>query len=54
MHELKKPHSPGSAKRFLKISHQVDSVRGENIFDTIPELKIINDMYPGIYGEQTL
>lgn len=52
MHELKKPHSPESAKRFLKISQQVDSVRDENIFEVIPELKIIDDMYPGIYRNE--
>jgi radical SAM protein with 4Fe4S-binding SPASM domain len=49
MHELKKPHSPESAKRFLSVTQQVDSVRGENIFDTIPELRVVNEMYPGIY-----
>ena len=48
-HELTKPHFPKSATKFLEITKQLDSVRNESTFDTIPELQILNDMYPGIY-----
>ena len=41
IHELEKPHDPVAAKKFLQVSKQVDDVRDENIFDVIPELKIL-------------
>ena len=43
IHELEKPFSLESAKKFLHVSQQVDNVRNENIFDVVPELKIIKD-----------
>jgi hypothetical protein len=41
IHELEKPHDPVAAKKFLHVSKQVDDVRNENIFEVIPELKIL-------------
>ena len=50
IHELKKPHNPKHAQEFLEMSNRLDKIRGENIFETIPELAVLKDMYPGIYG----
>ena len=41
IHELKKPFSSASAKRFLEITDEVDLVRNEKLFDIIPELNIL-------------
>jgi len=41
LHELTKPFSPSDAKKFIEISRQVDNLRNENIFETIPELHCI-------------
>jgi hypothetical protein len=41
IHELEKPHDPVAAKKFLQVSKQVDDIRNENIFEVIPELKIL-------------
>lgn len=49
IHELQKPHDPNAAQKFLKVSSQIDAVRDEKIFDVIPELECILEMYPGIY-----
>jgi radical SAM protein with 4Fe4S-binding SPASM domain len=48
-HELKQPFNAEAAKKFLHVSQQVDSLRKEKIFETVPELKIIQDMFPDIY-----
>jgi radical SAM protein with 4Fe4S-binding SPASM domain len=50
LHELKKPHDPSAAKKFLEISKNLDTIRNEDIFKTIPEMSIINSMYPNIYN----
>lgn len=47
--ELDKPHNPDSAQRFLSVTSKVNSVREEDMLSVIPELKIIDEMYPGIY-----
>lgn len=52
IHELRKPHSPKHAEEFLEITNRLDKIRGENIFETIPELAVLKDMYPGIYEGQ--
>lgn len=39
--ELEKPWNHHAAKRFVDISNEVDKVRGENIYEVIPELDII-------------
>jgi len=46
LYELSKPHNPNAAKKFLQVSHDIDKIREESIFDVIPELEIIRDMYP--------
>ena len=51
IHELKKPHDPKRAQEFLEITNRLDKIRGENIFNTIPELTVVKDMYPGIYKD---
>jgi len=50
MHELKKPFDIIASRKFLLVSSQLDKLRKESIFDVIPELKIIRDMFPGIYN----
>jgi radical SAM protein with 4Fe4S-binding SPASM domain len=49
LHELSLPHDSYSAKTFLKVSASVDAVRDEKIFDVIPELDIVRQMYPEYY-----
>lgn len=41
LHELEKPYNPEAAKHFLSTSARVDEIRGENIFEVIPELNIL-------------
>ena len=48
-HELRQPFNPEAAKKFLHVSSQVDNLRKESIFEVVPELQIIQDMFPGIY-----
>jgi len=48
-HELTKPHCKKSAIQFLEISAKLDRIRGEFIFDVIPEMEILREMYPGKY-----
>ena len=43
IHELQKPQNTVAVKKFLQVSKQVDDVRDENIFEVIPELKILQD-----------
>jgi len=45
LHELEKPHNPDAAKHFVWTSQKVDDVRSENIYDVIPEMRVIRDMY---------
>ena len=39
--ELSKPYDEDAAKSFIEISDKIDNIRHENIFNIIPELKII-------------
>lgn len=39
--ELEKPWNETAALRFVNISEQVDKIRGENIFEVVPEMNII-------------
>lgn len=48
-HELTKPHNPHDAIKFLEINSQLDRIRDEFILDTVPEMEILRDMYPGKY-----
>lgn len=50
IHELAKPFDAESAKKFLHVSSQMDKLRNESIFEVIPELKIIQEMFPKIYS----
>ena len=45
LHELKTPHSPELARKFIFVTNEVDGVRDEKLIDVIPEMKIIYDMY---------
>jgi radical SAM protein with 4Fe4S-binding SPASM domain len=45
LHELQKPHSEACARKFIRITNDVDKVRNENMYDVIPEMKIVKDMY---------
>ena len=45
LHELKTPHSPELARKFIFVTNEVDEVRNEKLIDVIPEMKIIYDMY---------
>ena len=38
-------------KQKLLVEKQIDKIRKESIFKTIPELEDVRDMYPGIYEE---
>lgn len=53
LHELKKPHDRRMAKQFLNFSGRLDRIRNENIFETIPELIHLREMYPGYYEDET-
>jgi radical SAM protein with 4Fe4S-binding SPASM domain len=41
LHELTKPFNLDSAKRFLKVSGQLDNLRNEDIFKVIPEMEVV-------------
>jgi hypothetical protein len=41
LHELEQPTDNNAIRRFFEITKQVDSIRNENIFETIPELKAV-------------
>jgi hypothetical protein len=47
IHELKQPHDPKAAKRFLEVSAQLDGVRNEDIFQVIPEMEIVRTSVNG-------
>jgi hypothetical protein len=50
IHELAQPFDAEAAKKFLHISSQIDTLRNESIFEVIPELRIIQEMFPNIYN----
>ena len=50
IHELEQPFDAEAAKKFLHISLQMDKLRNESIFEVIPELRIIQEMFPKIYN----
>ena len=41
IHELKQPYNLAAAKKFLKVTEQVDAVRDEKLLDVIPEMKLV-------------
>jgi radical SAM protein with 4Fe4S-binding SPASM domain len=42
LYELKKPQDLSSLKRFIEVTNQIDSIRDENTYKIIPELKHLN------------
>lgn len=42
-HELKKPFDLESAKKFLVVTKQMDDLRKENLFEVIPEMKVVKE-----------
>jgi radical SAM protein with 4Fe4S-binding SPASM domain len=46
MSELSKDHNPKAAHRFVTMTAKVDSVRKEQFYDIVPELKMLKRMYP--------
>jgi hypothetical protein len=40
-HELRRPFDPDAARKFLEVSAQVDELRKENIFETVPEMEAV-------------
>jgi len=49
--QLQKPHDEHAAKAFLRKTAILDASRGNNIFESIPEMEIVNNMYPGVYQQ---
>ena len=47
--QLEKEHDPTAAKNFLRKSAILDYSRGKNIFNSIPELEIVNSLYDNLY-----
>ena len=45
MSELSKDHNPKAAHRFVTMTAKVDSVRKEQFYDIVPELKILQKAY---------
>lgn len=43
IHELKKPRDIESAKKFVRVTAQLDVIRNENMFETIPEMSIVKE-----------
>ena len=41
IHELKKPYNAKAAKKFVKITHQLDQVRNEDTYTVIPEMNLV-------------
>ncbi len=43
IHELKKPRDIESAKKFVRVTAQLDIIRNENTFETIPEMAVVKE-----------
>jgi hypothetical protein len=41
IHELKKPFDLNAAKRFVTVTDQLDTIRGEDTYKTIPEMYLV-------------
>ena len=41
IHELKKPFDLAAAKRFVTVTDQLDKLRGEDTYETIPEMYLV-------------
>lgn len=49
--ELDKPHSEKNAKSFLRYCAIIDMNRNTNVFESIPELEIVNNTYNDYYSQ---
>jgi hypothetical protein len=43
LHELQKPYSYKDATSFVETTRRVDEVRGENLYEVIPEMNSVRD-----------
>ena len=43
LHELEQPFDLNAARRFLETTKQVDGIRGEDLFVTIPEMEVVKE-----------
>jgi hypothetical protein len=43
LHELKQPFNESNARQFLNITKNLDQVRSENLFNTIPEMMAVKN-----------
>jgi hypothetical protein len=41
IHELKKPFDLESAKKFVTVTDRLDTLRGENTYEVIPEMNLV-------------
>jgi hypothetical protein len=41
IHELKKPFDLEAARKFVKVTDQLDKIRGEDTYETIPEMYLV-------------
>lgn len=41
LHELTKPQGVGDARKFIAVTKQMDDLRGESLYATIPEMKVM-------------
>lgn len=48
LHELKKPFNSDAARKFLLISNQLNTVRNEDLFEIIPEMKVLINLFNNI------
>jgi len=44
IHELKKPFDLAAAKRFVTVTAQLDKLRGEDTYKTIPEMELVREV----------
>lgn len=43
LHELKQPFDKDAAKKFVKVTKTIDSIRNENTYDVVPEMKRVKE-----------
>jgi sulfatase maturation enzyme AslB (radical SAM superfamily) len=52
LHELRKPHNYQDTVKFIRMTKQIDDVRGENLYEVIPEMEAIVDWEENRKGRQ--
>ena len=50
IHELKKPWNKIEARNFVNTTSQIDNLRNENLYEVIPEMKIVKNMINGVFS----